>query len=87
MLKVGGKLYTITDVEDLHQWHVETINSSPCFKRIPDEEVEKDIFIQFMKNTDEARKVQKKMGGMYYAVYERIMPSIKSIGQLYKMLK
>jgi tRNA (guanine-N7-)-methyltransferase len=38
VLKFGGKLYTITDVEDLHKWHVETLNSHPCFRALAEEE-------------------------------------------------
>ena len=36
-----------------------------------------------MKNTDEARKVQKKNGAMFIAVYERVKPKINSIGELF----
>jgi hypothetical protein len=39
-----------------------------------------------MKNTDEARKVKKKNGPMYWAVYERIKPIINSIDDLIKKL-
>jgi hypothetical protein len=39
-----------------------------------------------MKNTDEAKKVQKINGAMYYAVYERIMPKIDSVDDLLKVL-
>ena len=39
VLKVGGRLYTITDVEELHKWHQEMLESSPMFKRIPNEEI------------------------------------------------
>jgi hypothetical protein len=37
-----------------------------------------------MKNTDEAKKVQKKNGAMFIAVYERIVPNVKSIEELIK---
>jgi tRNA (guanine-N7-)-methyltransferase len=39
LLAPGGILYTITDVEDLHNWHVEKCTSHPCFERIPDDEL------------------------------------------------
>ncbi|RHY30649.1 hypothetical protein DYB32_004168 [Aphanomyces invadans] len=35
----GGILYTITDVEDLHNWHVAKCDSHPCFERITDDAV------------------------------------------------
>lgn len=39
-----------------------------------------------MKNTDEAKKVQKKDGAMYWAVYEKIRPIITTIEELIKVL-
>lgn len=39
LLAPGGILYTITDVENLHNWHVEKSSAHPCFERIPDEEL------------------------------------------------
>ena len=39
-----------------------------------------------MKNTDEARKVIKKNGPMFWAVYERVNPKINSIKDLIKAL-
>ncbi len=36
-----------------------------------------------MKNTDEARKVIKNNGSMFIAVYERVMPKINSIEELF----
>jgi uncharacterized membrane protein len=45
------------------------------------------MFIGFMKNTDEARKVIKNKGDMFYAVYEKIMPKIPSIKALYNLMK
>ncbi|RLN88055.1 hypothetical protein BBJ28_00013229 [Nothophytophthora sp. Chile5] len=39
LLAPGGILYTITDVEELHQWHVAKCSSHPCFERIPDDEL------------------------------------------------
>lgn len=38
IMKVGGILYTITDVRDLHEWMVEHLDAHPLFERIPDAE-------------------------------------------------
>ncbi len=35
-----------------------------------------------MKNTDEAKRVKKIGGKMYFAFYERIIPNINSIDDL-----
>lgn len=45
VLKLGGKIYTITDVKELNDWHVTTLDSSPCFKRLADEDIVKIIFL------------------------------------------
>ena len=43
-----------------------------------------DPFLAFMKNTDEARRVMRKKGKMYYTAYVRIEPIINSLDELYK---
>lgn len=39
LLAPGGILYTITDVEDLHNWHVTKCEAHPCFTRLCEEEL------------------------------------------------
>lgn len=70
----GGRLYTITDVEDLHNWHVEKISSHALFKRLDDEEVMRnDPAVRAMYDeTEEGIKVARNGGKKFYAVYERI---------------
>ena len=86
LLKIGGILYSITDVKDLHIWHRTILNQNPCFSEISIDELEKDPFLQFMKNTDEARKVIRNKGNMYYTAYRRVEPKINSLDQLYDIL-
>ena len=38
-LKEGGRLYTVTDVEDLHLWHVEKCSAHVSFERLANAEV------------------------------------------------
>jgi tRNA (guanine-N7-)-methyltransferase len=38
-LKEGGRLYTVTDVEDLHLWHVEKCNAHVSFERLANADV------------------------------------------------
>lgn len=42
VLRPGGIVYTVTDVEDLHQWMVAHLEAFPAFERIPDEEAMND---------------------------------------------
>src|SRR5690242_16916394 len=34
LLQPGGRLYTITDVEELYKWHVAKCDAHPLFRRI-----------------------------------------------------
>ncbi|KAJ0390579.1 hypothetical protein P43SY_011427 [Pythium insidiosum] len=72
LLKAGGILYTITDVEDLHNWHVEKCSSHPCFERIPDDELANDPCVKAMtEETEEGKKVARGGGKKYAAVFRR----------------
>ena len=46
MLKPGGIVYTITDVEDLHLWMVQHLSAFPLFERINDEDLKNDIVVE-----------------------------------------
>ena len=75
LLAPGEKLYTITDVKELHEWHVDKCDSHPLFERIPDdsEELNSDPCVNAMKTeTEEGKKVARNGGNKYYAVYRRI---------------
>ncbi|ETV97156.1 tRNA (guanine-N(7)-)-methyltransferase [Aphanomyces invadans] len=74
----GGILYTITDVEDLHNWHVAKCDSHPCFERITDDAVLKaDPCVQAMtEETEEGKKVARSGGNKYVAVYRRVSDAV-----------
>ena len=86
LLKKGGRLYIITDVEELYIWERSMLNQNRCFKEMNKEDIEKDEFTGFMKNTNEARKVIKNKGDMFYSIYERVDPEINSLSELYDCL-
>jgi tRNA (guanine-N7-)-methyltransferase len=68
-----GRLYCITDVKDLHEWHVARCDAHPLFRRLTDEATEADPCVSVMKTeTEEGQKVARAEGEKYYAVYERI---------------
>ncbi|KAI9905810.1 hypothetical protein PsorP6_013970 [Peronosclerospora sorghi] len=72
LLAPGGILYTITDVEELHEWHVEKCSSHPCFTRIPDSELDADPCVKaMMEETEEGKKVARGGGKKYVAVFRR----------------
>ncbi|KAJ2536482.1 tRNA (guanine-N(7)-)-methyltransferase (tRNA(m7G46)-methyltransferase) [Coemansia sp. RSA 1933] len=73
VLRVGGILYTITDVKDLYDWNVKHLDAFPLFKRIPDAELENDPAIPCVVNsTEEGKKVARNNGQKYLACYRRI---------------
>ena len=63
------------------------LNQNKCFKEMKKEEIEKDEFTKFMKNTNEAKKVIKNGGNMYYSIYERVEPKISNLTELYECLE
>ncbi len=71
-----GRLYCITDVKDLHLWHVEKCGKHPLLQELTDEEMEEDVCVKLMKSeTEEGKKVirEGKFGHeMFYRVYRRL---------------
>lgn len=87
VLRPGGLLYTITDVEEYHQWVLRhflhqpeeqledgTIpaSSKDLFERVSDEELEADPCVRVMKyETEESKKVTRNNGKKFVAVFRR----------------
>ena len=62
-----------TDVEELHNWHVQKCEAHPCFRRVPDDEARLDPGVRTMlEDTEESKKVARLGGNKHFAVYERI---------------
>jgi tRNA (guanine-N7-)-methyltransferase len=75
-LKEGGRLYCITDVLDLHEWHVAKCNKHPLFEKISEEELKNDSCVEAMQTaTEESQKVDRAGTSKYYAVYRRVANS------------
>ncbi|UKZ81029.1 hypothetical protein TrVFT333_008797 [Trichoderma virens FT-333] len=55
-LRPGGIVYTITDVEALHEWMVEHLDAHPSFERVSKEEEENDECVKVMLNETEEGK-------------------------------
>ncbi|CAG8473422.1 12773_t:CDS:2 [Ambispora gerdemannii] len=73
VLRVGGIIYTITDVKELHEWMVKHLNEHPLFKRIPEEETNKDpVVFHVSQSTEEGKKVERNNGEKFLACYVRI---------------
>ncbi|KAH0565395.1 hypothetical protein GP486_001212 [Trichoglossum hirsutum] len=63
VLRPGGIVYTITDVEDLHKWMVQHFDAHPSFERVSKEEQDADECVHVMKvETEEGKKVERNEG-------------------------
>ncbi|XP_077460025.1 tRNA (guanine-N(7)-)-methyltransferase [Stigmatopora argus] len=72
-LRIGGLVYTITDVEEVHHWMVKHFSEHPLFKRVPDEELVDDVIIPRLGIcTEEGKKVQRNKGENFRAIFQRI---------------
>ena len=80
-LKTGGFIYTVTDVEDLHNWQVAKLEEHPMFERVPDDLLKDDPCISCMREgTDEAKKVIRKGAQIWHAVFrKRDLNNIKDL--------
>ncbi len=73
ILKVGGIIYTVTDVKDLHDWMVKHLDEHPLFERIGEDELTNDPCVPcVMNSTEEGKKVERNNGEKYLACYRRI---------------
>ncbi|XP_029007278.1 tRNA (guanine-N(7)-)-methyltransferase [Betta splendens] len=75
-LRVGGLVYTITDVEEVHIWMVKHFTEHPLFTRVTEEELVDDVIISRLGTcTEEGKKVQRNGGKNFLAVFRRIEES------------
>ncbi|XP_034442338.1 tRNA (guanine-N(7)-)-methyltransferase [Hippoglossus hippoglossus] len=72
-LRVGGLVYTNTDVEEVHLWMVKHFTEHPLFTRMSDEELVGDVITSRLGTcTEEGKKVQRNGGKNFLAVFRRI---------------
>lgn len=73
VLKEGGIIYTITDVEDLHNWMVKHLEEHPMFERLSKEWEKQDKCVSIMWNsTEEGKKVTRNKGSKWVACFKRL---------------
>ncbi|EGX95679.1 tRNA methyltransferase [Cordyceps militaris CM01] len=72
VLRPGGIVYTITDVEPLHLWMVEHFDAHPSFERVAEDEAESDPCVAVMRaETEEGKKVARNKGHKFVALFRR----------------
>ena len=73
VVRPGGIVYTITDVEDLHNWMMQHFNAHPSFERVAEEEQEADECVKVMETeTEEGMKVTRNGGQKFVALFRRL---------------
>lgn len=78
IMRIGGILYTVTDVKDLHEWECKYLDAFPLFERLTEDELALDpVCAVCMKSTEEGKKVERNNGDKYIAVYRRIADPIE----------
>ncbi|XP_021906336.1 tRNA (guanine-N(7)-)-methyltransferase [Carica papaya] len=77
VLRVGGIIYTITDVEELGDWMKARLEGHPMFEALTEEELEADPITKLLSSaTEEGQKVARNGGQTFRAVYRRIVPAL-----------
>lgn len=73
IVRPGGIVYTITDVEDLHNWMVDHFNKHSSFERVSEEVQEADECVKIMRiETEEGKKVERNKGQKLVALFRRM---------------
>jgi tRNA (guanine-N7-)-methyltransferase len=76
VLRVGGIVYTVTDVEDLHLWMVKYLDEFPLFERIEEGKLREmgngGVVDAVLNGTEEGKKVERNGGKKYFAAFVRI---------------
>lgn len=74
VLGPGGLVYTITDVEDLHEWMSEHFEGHELFERVPQQvlsESERVGWDVMHSETEEGKKVERNGGRKFAAAWRR----------------
>ncbi|CAA0823125.1 tRNA (guanine-N(7)-)-methyltransferase [Striga hermonthica] len=72
-LRVGGVIYTITDVEELGDWMRACLEGHPLFEEVSEDELLADPVVELLSSaTEEGQKVLRNDGQTFRAVYRRI---------------
>jgi tRNA (guanine-N7-)-methyltransferase len=73
VVKPGGVVYTITDVQDLHEWMTGHFEKAPLFERLTADEEDGDECVRLMQaETEESKKVERNKGAKYIACFRRL---------------
>ena len=73
VMREGGILYTITDVEELGQWMAKHLDEHPMFERVCESDLAADPVVPLLyTGTEEGQKVERNAGSTYLNVFRRV---------------
>ncbi|XP_070172193.1 tRNA (guanine-N(7)-)-methyltransferase [Polyergus mexicanus] len=73
VLAEEATVYTVTDVQDLHEWIVRHFQEHPLFKEVAKEDLATDPVVEKLyESTEEGQKVSRNKGNKFLAVFRRI---------------
>lgn len=67
VLRPGGLIYAITDVEELHLWHQRHLREHSLFEELSEKEMEADVCLPLIQSSSEESQKVERAGGMKYA--------------------
>jgi len=79
-LRVGGLLYTVSDVETLEEWMIGCLDASPLFRRLTEEEIDshsanhRTVVDTVINTSEDAQRTARKGLKKNYAVHIRVDP-------------
>lgn len=73
VLRVGGLVYTATDVKELHDWMKMHFSNHPLFQEVDKEKMAEDPVVPLLtSSTEEGQKVVRAQGTAHILCFERI---------------
>ena len=73
VLAVGGRVYAVTDVKELHEWMSGHLSRHPLFEAVPEAEAAEDAVVaKLFESTEEGQKVTRNDGEKWCAVFRRV---------------
>ncbi|CAF0806486.1 unnamed protein product [Brachionus calyciflorus] len=79
VLKEGGIVYNVTDVEDLHDWFVKHFEEFPLFQRVQESEYANDPIVpKLFDSSEEGKKVVRNKGKHFLAIFRRIADPVNN---------
>ncbi|CAG2108629.1 unnamed protein product [Medioppia subpectinata] len=75
-LAVEGRLYTATDVQQLHDWMTGHLSAHPLFESLDQSDIDADPVVpKLFDSTEEGQKVTRNGGQKFVSVYRRVKDS------------